>query len=278
MSLRRVDLVMAAKEARLPDGAVVRRALPQIRRRLVGPFCFLDHMGPGAYSPERPVAVPPHAHVGLATVTWLFEGELEHRDSLGTRQRIVPGEVNWMSAGRGIVHEERSLPGAAGTLHGIQSWVAQPDRTREGPPAFAHHDGLPRWEAEGVGLVLVAGTLEGRASPVALEHPTLHAELCFEAASRIGLAVDPAFELALYVAEGEVEMQGASVPAGTLAISDPGAGPLELASAIGGRAVLVGGAPLGEPVVMFDNYVGRDPRALREAHEAFLRGELGRID
>mgnify|MGYP001793789788 CR=1 FL=1 len=277
MSRRTVDLVLEAKEARLPDGAVVRRALPQRRRRLVGPFCFLDHMGPAAYGPERPVAVPPHAHVGLATVTWLFAGELVHRDSLGTTQAIRPGEVNWMTAGRGIVHEERSASGAAGTLHGIQSWVAQPDATRRGPPRFAHHGDLPRWENEGVGLTLVAGALAGRSSPVALEHPTLHLELCFEAASELALEVDATFELGLYVAEGAATMQGQAVSAATLAISDAGVGPLVLSSAIGGRAVLVGGAPLGENVVMFDNYVGRDAAMLREAHAAFLRGELGRI-
>ncbi|MEO0324158.1 MAG: pirin family protein [Myxococcota bacterium] len=277
MSHRAVDLVLEAKEARLPDGAVVRRALPQVRRRLVGPFCFLDHMGPAAYGPARPVAVPPHAHVGLATVTWLFAGELVHRDSLGTTQSVRPGEVNWMTAGRGIVHEERSPPGASGELHGIQSWVAQPDRTREGPPCFAHHGELPRWDEEGVGFTLVAGALGARRSPVALEHPTLHLELCFEAASEVRLDVDAAFELGLYVAEGAATMQGTELTAGTLAVSDPAEGPLTLASAIGARAVLLGGAPLGEKAVMFDNYVGRELGALREAHAAFLRGELGRI-
>src|SRR5215210_406023 len=164
-----LEAVVVTRARELVEGFKVRRVLPSVKRRMVGPFIFLDQMGPEILRAGKGLDVAPHPHIGLATVTYLFEGELLHRDSLGTVQPIRPGEVNWMSAGRGIVHSERTAPelrAMGSKLFGIQSWLALPAQAEEDPPAFSHHERLPVWEEGGVSLTLILGDLLGLASPV----------------------------------------------------------------------------------------------------------------
>ena len=228
-------------------GFEVRRALPSARRRMVGPFVFLDRMGPALLGAGQGLDVRPHPHVGLATVTYLLDGELLHRDSLGTVQAIRPGAVNWMTAGRGIVHSERTPPAAraaGGRLSGIQSWVALPRDREETAPAFAHVEAgeLPALEGEGVRMRVIAGTFYGVRSPVAVLSETLYADAVLEPGAR--LAVPPEHEeRAVLVLEGAVEESGAGFAAGQLLVLRPGA-PVVLRATSATRLLLLGGEPM----------------------------------
>lgn len=249
--MRTVERVIAAKAAHLVPGMDVVRALPRRELRRVGPFVFLDHMGPAAGPGE--LWVPPHPHVGLQTVTYLFSGEIEHRDSLGVVQRITPGAVNWMTSGSGIVHSERAeLAG----LHGIQTWVALPHAERRRAPAFEHTAAaeLPVVRAPGALLRVIAGRLGDAASPVRALHPLTYVDLALEPGARVELDLAADHELALYVAEGSVQVGEAAVAARELARLGPGAR-LAVASAEGARAILLGGAPMADPTITSWNFV-----------------------
>ena len=223
-----IDLLIDPRPRDLGDFEV-RRVLPFARRRSVGPFIFFDHFGPVTFAPGKGIDVRPHPHVCLATVTYLFEGEIVHRDSLGYDQPIRPGDVNWMTAGRGIVHSERTGPEIRANghdLHGIQSWVALPKEHEETDPAFVHHPGdtLPSDERDGVALRVIAGTGFGLESPVAVLMPTFYVDLKMSPASKIVLA-DEHEERAIYVATGSVTLDGETVEAGRMAVLTPGAAP-----------------------------------------------------
>src|SRR4051794_14994633 len=200
-----IDTVIVPRVRDLGDGFQVRRALPAAERRAVGPFVFLDQMGPVALAPGKGLDVRPHPHIGLATVTYLFEGEILHRDSLGTVQPIRPGAVNWMTAGSGISHSERTAPElrAQGfSLFGIQSWVALPSNAEEVAPTFVHYpaDGLPIIRGEGKTVRVIAGSLYGEASPVETLTATFYADAALEAGARIPLPADHE-ERAVYVVQ-----------------------------------------------------------------------------
>lgn len=253
-------------------GFSVARILPHPQCRAVGPFVFLDHIGPADFAPGRGIDVRPHPHIGLATVTYLFEGALGHRDSLGTVIDIGPGAVNWMTAGRGIAHSERTPPAARAAghrIHGIQSWVALPRAHEAGPPAFHHHpaDSLPRLERPGVRATLIAGTAWGLASPVAFPHPILYAELGLEAGAALDLPPGHD-ERAIYVVAGRVAIDGSEpAGAGTLLVLEAGGGPARLSAAGVSCVMLLGGAPLDGPRTVWWNLVASDP-ALIEAAKA----------
>ncbi|MEJ2515553.1 MAG: pirin family protein [Gammaproteobacteria bacterium] len=258
-------------------GMAVGRVLPAGRLRTVGPFIFLDHMGPVELPPGRGIDVPPHPHIGLATVTYLFEGELVHRDSLGTVQVIRPGDVNWMTAGRGIVHSERSGPeDRAGTsrLHGLQSWVALPRAAEDAEPEFAHYpsDRLPMLEHDGATLTLVAGETMGMRSPVAVASPTLFVDVRLRpgGSTTIGAAH---FERAVYVASGSVRLDGQDIDAGTLVVLTRG-DRLTLVAADGARAVLLGGAPLDGERHIWWNFVSSDPDRIEKAKRGWKAGRF----
>src|SRR6185503_3720048 len=224
----------------------VRRALPAAKRRMVGPFAFLDHMGPAAFAPGQGMAVRPHPHIGLATITYLFEGEIMHRDSLGFRQLIQAGAVNLMTAGRGIVHSERS-DDVAGTrhLHGIQSWLALPLEREEIEPTFIHYpaSSLPERTIDGCTVRVIMGSAYGLLSPVLTYSPTLYFEAALPAGGALSL-LDDARERALYIVSGTVEVAGRALGEGTLAVIREGAvAPLRCAGAA--RVIVIGGAPLG---------------------------------
>ncbi|KZE29608.1 pirin family protein [Crenobacter luteus] len=246
-------------------GFPVRRLLPSVKAQSVGPFVFLDHMGPARFAAGTSDGdVRPHPHIGLATVTYLFSGAMMHRDSLGSVQRIEPGAVNLMSAGRGIVHSERipaDVRETGETVEGIQMWIALPIADEEGEPSFVHYpeDLLPRWRDGGADVHLLIGELLGRRSPVAVKSATLYAALTLAAGGAF-VVPDAAPERALYVAQGEVTLDGAPVAPGTLLVLAPGATP-RVEAAGGARLMLLGGAVLdGETVgygrrVMWWNFV-----------------------
>lgn len=237
----------------------VRRTLPQRERSLIGAWCFLDHYGPDDVESTGGMVVPPHPHTGLQTVSWLFEGEIEHHDSTGAHQLVRPGELNLMTAGRGIQHSEVSTPEAR-RLHGAQLWVALPDGDRGIAPFFEHTEPQPVRVGEATVRVFI-GALPGvgEPAPARVFSPLLGAQLDLPAGAAVQLAVDPAFEHGLLVDAGHPSLDGTSIPAHRLAYTAPGRESLRIqAGAEPLRALLIGGAPLGESIVMWWNFIGRD--------------------
>lgn len=266
-----IDKRIEGRARDLGDGFTVRRVLPAAGQQMVGPFIFFDHMGPADFPAGRTINVRPHPHVALATVTYLFDGEILHRDSLGCRQEIHPGDVNWMVAGRGIVHSERTTPRSlerATRMHGIQSWVALPDGHEDDAPAFHHHPGstLPVLQTlEGARLRVIAGEAFGRRSPVTTVWPTLYVDAALAADARFELTADHE-ERAVYVAEGEVCLDGEPVATGVLALLEPGR-TVEISNRGGraARAMLVGGARFPTPRYIWWNFVGSSRARLEQA-------------
>ncbi|HEV7863028.1 MAG TPA: pirin family protein, partial [Acidimicrobiia bacterium] len=217
-------------------GLPVQRSLPQRRRRTVGAWCFVDHFGPAAIgtgsSAGASMQVGPHPHVGLHTVTWVLDGEVVHRDSLGSEQLIRPGQLNLMTAGRGVAHAEQSPGGAGGLLHGLQLWVAQPEATRAGAAAFEHHAALPEVEVGATLATVLVGELAGARSPARADTPLLGADLAV--AGPADLPVDPAFEHGLLVIDGSLTVDGQVVEPGAFAYLAPGREELGLAPGPGG--------------------------------------------
>lgn len=257
----------------LGDGFEVRRALPHKDRRMVGPFVFLDQMGPHAFQPGRGIDVRPHPHIGLSTVTYLLEGEISHRDSLGTVQDIKPGEVNWMTAGSGIVHSERTGPGLranGSVLSGLQCWVALPKALEEKDPAFSHTgaDALPVVEGEGVTARIIAGEYFGKRSPVPVESPLFYVDLVLAAGARFGLPAEYP-EQALYVVEGELDLgRDGRFAAGQLLVIKPGASlTVSAANGAGARVMLLGGEPMDGPRYLTWNFVSSSEDRIEQAKE-----------
>ncbi|TXH03932.1 MAG: pirin family protein [Nevskiaceae bacterium] len=262
-----IELVIDPRSQDL-GGFSVRRLLPYARRRHVGPFVFLDHMGPAQFGPGHGIDVRPHPHIGLATVTYLFEGSITHRDSLGTLQDIRPGDVNWMNAGRGIVHSERTPPAlreSGSPLHGLQMWVALPLAAEDSTPAFQHHPAatLPSFQQEGATLRLIAGTLYGRQSPVQTASPLFYAEARLPAGASLQLSDEHA-ERAVYVVSGTVEIDGEPLPAGRLAVLAPGGQPTLRASG-DSLLMLLGGPPLDGERLLWWNFVASTPERIEAA-------------
>ncbi len=262
-------------------GFSVSRLLPVAQRRLVGPFIFFDHLGPVDFAPGLGIDVPPHPHIGLATVTYLFSGSLLHRDSLGSVQAIRPGEVNWMVAGRGIAHSERTAAAerAAGQrLHGVQSWVALPLDEEERAPSFDHFAAtqLPRREENGVMLRVIAGRAYGLTAPVPVYVPMFYLDLEFGAGGRIALPDDHA-ERAIFVAEGALRIGGDVVDAGTMVVLDAGEDATVTADR-GARAVALGGAPLdGGPRHIEWNFVSSSKRRIAQAKLDWREGRFSLV-
>lgn len=249
-------------------GFEVQRILPSVRRRMVGPFIFFDRMGPATFAAGRGLDVRPHPHIGLATVTYLFAGEIVHRDSVGSRQTITAGAVNWMTAGRGIVHSERTDPTlrhTGGRLFGIQAWVALPQAAEEMAPAFSHHavESLPRLAGEGWHGRLIAGRFDGMTAPTPVLSPTLYADIMLAAGAR--LAVSPEHEeRAVYVVEGAVSLDGHSLDPGVLYVLVPGQA-VTLAAGGESHLMLIGGAPMDGPRYVWWNFVSSSHERLEQA-------------
>ena len=246
----------------------VRRVLPFPKRRAVGPFVFVDDFGPVEIVGGKSLDVLPHPHIGLATVTYLFSGKMTHRDSLGTRQVIEPGEVNWMTAGRGVVHSERvsDAPVAAGEkLIGVQTWVALPERFEEIEPAFAHHKAaeLPEIEAEGVRARVILGELFGARSPVETLGGPVYADCRLEKNARLAIPAETE-ERSIYLLAGAVEAGGQRFEAGTMIVFEAGKEAL-LAAAEDAHLMIIGGARLDRPRVMWWNFVSTSAERIEQA-------------
>jgi len=261
-------------------GFQVRRAVPSIQARSVGPFVFVDQMGPAIFEPGRGIDVRPHPHIGLATVTFLWEGTITHRDTLGSVQDIQPGDVNWMTAGRGIAHSERTpldLRGAPHPAHGMQTWVALPKSHEEVAPAFFHHgaSSLPRIDLPGVVLRVIAGRAFGEESPVAVFADTFNVAVDMEADAEF--AVDArAQERALYVLQGDVQVDGADIPEQHLLVLDPGVRH-KVRARTPVKAMLLGGEPLDAHRHMWWNFVSSSKDRIEQAKADWREGRFGVI-
>jgi redox-sensitive bicupin YhaK (pirin superfamily) len=258
----------------------VRRVLPAMAARLIGPFIFFDHMGPATLTPGTGLDVRPHPHIGLATVTYLFEGAIMHRDSIGSVQKIVPGDVNWMTAGRGIVHSERTPDEDRGrglTMHGIQTWVALPLEREDDEPFFEHHAAatLPQIERNGVTLRVIAGTAFGETSPVTTFSGTLYVAAHFAPGS--AFALEPEHdERGVYLVEGDLTIDGEPLAIEQMAVLTPGE-TATLASQAGATVMVLGGEKLAGERFIEWNFVASSRERIAHAKEAWMRQEMGKI-
>lgn len=279
-----LDIVIPGRVRDLVGGFKVQRVLPYSLRRMVGPFIFLDQMGPEVLRVGVGLDVAPHPHIGLATVTYLFEGELLHRDSLGTVQMIQPGDVSWMTAGSGIAHSERTPPELRQTgskLFGLQSWVALPTRDEETEPAFAHHGAaeLPVIEGEGQHMRLIAGALYDARSPVATRSELFYADVTLDAGAKLPLPKEYE-ERAAYVVAGSIGLadQSSTFNAGELLVFKPGAEiTLRACDATPTRLMLLGGAPLDGPRHVWWNFVSSSKERIEQAKEDWQAGRFAPV-
>jgi redox-sensitive bicupin YhaK (pirin superfamily) len=258
-------------------GFVVRRVLPDHHTPMVGPFIFFDHLGPARFAPGQGIDVRPHPHIALATVTYLFEGSLQHRDSVGSVRDIQPGDVNWMTAGRGIVHSERTpaatrAGGAA--VHGIQSWVALPDGHEDVDAAFAHYPAadLPQRSSAGTQFSVIAGEAFGLTSPVATLWPTLYVDARMHAAATLDVP-DAHAERAVYVAQGELQVDDVRLGEGQMAVFAAGGRP-RLTATRDSRVMLLGGAKFPTPRYIWWNFVASSHERIEQAKQRWLRQEF----
>jgi redox-sensitive bicupin YhaK (pirin superfamily) len=261
-------------------GFQVRRALPSAQRRMVGPFIFLDHMGPAEFRAGQGVDVRPHPHIGLATVTYLYAGEIVHRDSLGTLVAIRAHEVNWMTAGRGIVHSERTSPERrlkGDLVHGLQCWVALPVAEEERAPAFVHHDAdeLPVVRGEGKAVRIVAGALYGMRSPVATLWDTVFADVELEAGATLPLDADYE-ERAIYLVDGEIDIAGDRFTRGRLLVFRPG-DRIAIRASSAARLVIVGGAAMDGPRHIWWNFVSSRKDRIEQAKAEWKAGRFSAV-
>lgn len=261
-------------------GFVVRRLLPAATQRSVGPFIFLDHFGPIVHHPSDNFDVRPHPHIGLATVTYLFEGAMQHRDNLGYSQRIEPGAINWMTAGSGIVHSERTPPDLRATpytVHGLQLWAALPAAQEECAPSFSHTpaDAIPVWRDDAAEVRVLIGSAFGLTSPVATFAKTLYLDIALRAGTTIALPCDHA-EIALYPISGDVEIDGSIVEPGQLAILDR-AQPAIVTALQAARFVVLGGDALDGYRFMWWNFVSSRKERIEQAKEDWRTQRMGQV-
>lgn len=276
---RKIEAVVVPRTTDL-GGFEVRRAIPSAQRRAVGPFVFLDHMGPADFAPGAGVDVRPHPHIGLSTVTYLYEGTMLHRDGLGSVKTILPGEVNWMTAGRGIVHSERSSPESrqhAQRLSGLQIWVGLPQDKEETDPGFVHYglDAQPVIEAEGVRAQVVAGSMFGETSAVKTLSPLFYADLQLQAGATTVLPAEHE-ERAAYLAQGSVEIDGQVFESGRLIVFAPGK-PVTIRAVSAARFALLGGEPLDGPRFVWWNFVSSRKDRIEEAKQDWERNRFGQV-
>ncbi len=251
---RKIEQIIPAKETPLVGNFTVRRALPRAKLRRIGGFVFFDHFGRATVTPQE-LDVPPHPHVGLQTVTYLFEGEILHTDSLGNKQIIRAGDVNWMTAGRAITHAEQAMRETM--MHGIQSWVGLPHEFRQTAPDFAHFakEDLPLVEFEGAKVRVLAGKLNEFVSPIPTFQELTYLDIEAESGAEISLTVDSSHELGVYVAEGKISVGETELSAGVLAKLSDGESELAFQTIENARFLVFGGEPLPEPTVIYWNFI-----------------------
>lgn len=270
------------------EGQPILRPLPSAQCRSIGPFVFFDHMLPTTYAPGHGMDIRQHPHIGLSTLTYLFEGELLHKDSLGSDQQVRPGEVSWMTSGAQVAHIERtpdSLWRSGSNMHGLQVWLASPKEHEQGPGHYSHYPAhtLPTRDEMGIRLRMIAGTGFGLVSPVTVLSPTLYAELHLQAACTLAIPAEHA-QRALYVLEGDVSLDGVPLEPRTLVVLPDSEEP-NLCANSECHAVLMGGAPLDGPRRMNWNFVASDPLLIEQARQRWaagnwplVPGETGRIE
>jgi hypothetical protein len=261
-----------------PRGILVRRTLPHRDIRTIGAWCFADHYGPVELTDpgSRAMVVPPHPHIGLQTVSWLIEGQIEHRDSVGSQQLVLPGELSLMTAGRGIAHSEYSTS-AARRLFGIQLWVALPDRTRAQAPHFEHHDDLPTVQLPAARVTVFLGRFAEAASPATTYTPIVGAEVRLAPGAEIDLSLDPSFEHGVLAVDGGLQVDGHGVGPGELRYLGWGRDRVRLDSEAGATVLLLGGEPLAEELLMWWNFVGRTHEEIVEARARWEDGRFGPV-
>jgi redox-sensitive bicupin YhaK (pirin superfamily) len=274
-----LELLIVPRSVDLDDFAV-RRALPHSARRTVGPFVFFDHFGPAEFKAGRGLDVRPHPHIGLSTLTYLYDGEIIHRDTLGMHVPIHPGEVNWMTAGRGIVHSERTAPArrvAGEPLHGLQLWVAMQAKDEEIEPSFAHHggDALPVVNGDGKTARIVAGRMFGARSPLDTFIDAVCVDVALEAGAKLPLDVDYE-ERALYVSSGEIDIAGDRFGAGRMLIFRPG-DRITAQALAPSRIAIVGGAALDGPRYVWWNFVSSRHARIEQAKQDWKNGLFGKV-
>lgn len=256
-------------------GFSVRRVLPYALHRMVGPFIFFDHMGPVDFPPGEGIDVRPHPHINLATVTYLFDGTIHHRDSLGSDQLIEPGAMNWMTAGTGIVHSERTpehLRESGQRLDGIQLWVALPETKEEVPPSFIHHPKttFPSFDVDGVSVKLLLGTGFGRVSPVEVLSDMIYAEVKLKKGDRFVVPTESGREIAAYVARGSLSAEGQPINSYTMVVASPDQA-LVLHATADSIVMLVGGRPVGKRTIYW-NFVSSSTERIEDAKKLWIRG------
>jgi redox-sensitive bicupin YhaK (pirin superfamily) len=266
--------VLEVIPGRLTDlgGLPIRRLMPRSQRRLVGPWCFLDSYGPLTFTSGKPMDVAPHPHIGLQTVSWLLDGEIVHHDSLGLEGMAGPGVLNLMTAGKGIAHAEETPPENVGRLRGVQLWVALPDAHRERAPAFEQHRALPAAELGGGSARVILGDVAGVRSPATAFSPIVAAELARHERRRLTIPLDPGFEHALVPLTGGGRLEGQPLAVDTLYYLGCGRPEITIEGDDATRMLLLGGAPFGEDVLMWWNFVARTTDEIVVAREDWEKG------
>ena len=261
------------RAAEIGGGLTIRRALPSRRRRMVGAWCFLDHAGPMEFGRGGGMGVGPHPHIGLQTFTWMIEGAVMHRDSLGNEQLITPGQVNLMTAGRGIAHAEDSDSAAGGRLHAVQLWIALPDAQRHRAPAFRNYPHLPLVELGGFSVRVLAGSAFGHTSPAEVYSPLVGLDLAAAGPARISVPLTASFEHAALVLSGAASIEHEQLTPGTLLYLGSARERLALSCEAAARMILVGGAPFGEDILLWWNFVARHAQEMEQAARDWNTGQ-----
>jgi redox-sensitive bicupin YhaK (pirin superfamily) len=260
---------LPARETELGSLRIL-RALPRSQRRTVGAWCFLDRYGPLSFSSGTPMDVAPHPHIGLQTVSWLLQGEIVHNDSLGYEALMRAGQLNLMTAGRGIAHSEETPKANSGTLEGVQLWVALPSDQRDSAPAFHHHATLPVLDFSAGTVTLIAGSLSGQTSPAQMFSPIVGAEIAFRSREPLVLPIRGDFEHALLVLQGDVSLNKRPLAGATLHCLGANRDELHLTGSVDSRVLLIGGEPFTDPIVMWWNFVGTTREEIAEAREDWM--------
>lgn len=263
---------ISSRDADLGDGMIVRRTLPTRQQRMIGAWCFLDHAGPIDFPPGRGMHVGAHPHIGLQTFTWMIEGEVQHRDSLGNEQVIRPGEVNLMTAGHGIAHTEDALHNGQ-RLHAAQLWIALPPEFENCAPDFTHYPDLPRWQEGLAKLTLLAGNYGHQAAPTHLYSPLLGLDIASDEATDLQLALNPDFEYGLLPLIGAVAIGNENFRADEFAYLGQGRHEIRLALGAGAKVLLLGGLRFEQPVLMWWNFVGFSKATIAEAQRQWEQND-----
>ncbi|HET6531178.1 MAG TPA: pirin family protein [Actinoplanes sp.] len=266
------NVLLPGHDVPLGRYTVVRRLLPHRQRRMIGAWCFVDHFGPDDVTGRPGMQVPPHPHTGLQTVTWLVDGVIEHRDSLGSFQPIEPGQLNLMTSGHGIAHSEYTPAEHPAQMHGLQLWVALPEDARHGGPRFEHHDSLPVHRLGGATVTVVVGELGAARSPARVHTPLIGAEIVLDGTARQALPLDPGYEHGVLVMSGTATVAGTDLAPGSLLYLGPGRDEIPIEVPGPARLFLLGGAPFDEPLVMWWNFVGRSHEEIVAAREDWMAG------